>query len=63
MGFEPAVAFGFVGIEIVQNHEELFPGIVHEIQKFASAPTTIMSGMHRHRPSSHVQRGKERRSS
>jgi hypothetical protein len=28
MGFEPAVAFGFVGVEIVQNHEELFARIV-----------------------------------
>jgi hypothetical protein len=31
MGFEPSIAFGFVGIEIVQNHEELFFGIVGKL--------------------------------
>ena len=36
MGFEPAVLFGLVGVEIVQDHVEFFVGIsgnqlIHEI--------------------------------
>ena len=66
MGLEPAVLFRLVGIEIVQDHVELFAGIVgnqliHEIQELTPAATTIMSGMYQ--PASHVEGCKERRGS
>src|SRR5262249_48380088 len=63
MGFEPAILLGFMRIEIVQHYMNLFVRIfghqlVHEIQKFASAPAPIMSCMHQ--PGSHLQGSKER---
>ena len=63
MGFEPAILLGFMRIEIVQHYMNLFVRIfghqlVHEIQKFASAPAQIMSCMHQ--PGSHLQGSKER---
>src|SRR5271157_2723449 len=53
-----------MGVEIVQNHMQLFAGIfgnqlIHEIQELTSAPATIMSGMHQ--PRSYLQSGEERR--
>src|SRR5271165_7028805 len=52
-----------MGVEIVQNHVQLFAGIfgnqlIHEIQELTSAPATIMSGMHQ--PRSHLQSCEER---
>src|ERR1700746_1775049 len=66
MGLEPAVLFRFVGIEIVQDHVELFAGIVgnqliHEIQELTPAAATIMSGMYQ--ATSHVEGGKQSRGS
>jgi len=63
MGFEPAILLGFMRIEIVQHNVNLFVRIfgyqlVHEIQKFASAPAPIMPCMHQ--PSGHLQGRKER---
>ena len=63
MGFEPAILLGFMRIEIVQHYVNLFVRIfgyqlVHEIQKFASAPAPIMSCMHQ--SGSHLQGSKER---
>src|SRR5438445_13578480 len=51
MGFEPAVFFGLVGVEIVQHHMKFFVGIfgnqlIHEIEELTPAAATIMSGMH-----------------
>jgi hypothetical protein len=39
MGFEPAVLFGLVGVEVVQDYVEFFVGIfgnqlIHEIQAY-----------------------------
>src|SRR5271169_4788338 len=63
MGFEPAILLWFMRIEIVQHNVNLFVRIfgyqlVHEIQKFASAPAPIMPCMHQ--PSGHLQGRKER---
>src|SRR5260370_28033134 len=63
MGFEPAILLGFMRIEIVQHNVNLFVRIfgyqlVHEIQKFASAPAPIMPCMHQ--PGRHLQGRKER---
>ena len=63
MGFEPAILLGFMRIEIVQHNVNLFVRIfgyqlVHEIQKFASAPAPIMPCMHQ--PSGYLQGRKER---
>src|ERR1700752_3978462 len=65
MGFEPAVLFGLVGVEIVQDHVELFAGIfgnqlIHEIQELTPTAATIMTGMHE--PAS-VEGSKKRRGS
>src|SRR5271166_5764444 len=63
MGFEPAILLGFMRIEIVQHNVNLLVRIfgyqlVHEIQKFASAPAPIMPCMHQ--PSGYLQGRKER---
>jgi hypothetical protein len=63
MGFEPAILLWFMRIEIVQHNMNLFVRIfgyqlVHEIQKFASAPAPIMPCMHQ--PSGYLQGHKER---
>jgi hypothetical protein len=51
MSFEPAVLFGLVSVEIVQNDVELFAGVlgnqvIHEIQELTPTTPTIMSGMY-----------------
>src|ERR1700739_4646288 len=63
MGFEPAILLGVMRIEIVQHYVNLLVRIfghqlVHEIQKFASAPAPIMSRMHQ--SGGHLQGRKER---
>ena len=63
MGFEPAILLGFMRIEIVQHNMNVLVRIfghqlVHEIQKFASAPASIMPCMHQ--PSGYLQGRKER---
>ena len=64
IGFEPAVLFGLVGVEIVQDHVKFLVGIfgnqlIHEIQELT--PAAIMPGMHE--PASHVEGCKECRGS
>ena len=51
MSLEPAVLFGLVGVEIVQNHVKFLSGIlgnqvIHEIQELTPTTPTIMSGMY-----------------
>ena len=63
MSFEPAILLGFMRIEIVQHNVNLLVRsfghqLVHEIQKFASAPAPIVPCMHQ--PSGHLQGCKER---
>jgi hypothetical protein len=66
MSFEPAVLFGLVSVEIVQDDVELFGGVlgnqvIHEIQELTPTTPTIMSGMYE--PASDIEGGKERRGS
>ena len=66
MSFEPAVLFGLVSVEIVQDDVEFFVGVlgnqvIHEIQELTPTAPAIMSGMYQ--PGSHVKGGKERRGS
>ena len=47
---QPAVIFGLVGIEIVQNHMDLAPGMfgnqaVHEIEELDTPAALIMAGL------------------
>ena len=52
MTLEPAVVFGFVSIEIVQNDVNfLFLAVglydaVHEIQELPAAPPFVVTGLH-----------------
>src|SRR3974377_506213 len=59
MSFEPAVLFGLVSVEIVQDDVEFFVGVlgnqvIHEIQELTPTTAPIMSGMYQ--PATHVER-------
>ena len=61
---QPAVVFGLVGIEIVQNHMDLAAGMfgnqaVHEIQELDAPAALIMAGLDQ--ASGDIERGEQGR--
>jgi len=61
---QPAVVFGLVGIEIVQNHMDLATGMVghqavHEIQELDAPAALVMAGLDQ--ASGNIERGEQGR--
>src|SRR5580698_7112746 len=62
MKLEPAVSFGLVGVEIIENHVDFLAGIlrydlVHEVEKLAAAAASVVPGFDL--AGNHVKRGKQ----
>lgn len=66
MKFQPAIPFGFVGVEIVENDVDFACGVfrhnlIHEIEKLTASAPGIVSRFHL--AGDHIQRGKQGRGS
>ena len=64
MQLEPAVVFGFVGIEVVEHDMDAVSGQAatmsfHEVEKLDAAPPLLVSC--RHLSGSHLEGGEQRR--